>query len=98
MLNKFEVSEPSLPLVRVMMVVLWPAFLMACISSGVIFSLVDPEEIVLLDQRIHLSSLGFYTLGFLVFWFLGCVASGITVLLMLTGRRVDEPPTLATKG
>jgi hypothetical protein len=85
-LNKLEVSEPSLPIVRVVMVVLWPAFLMACISSGVIFSLIDPEEMVLLDQHIHLSSIGFYTLGFLVFWLLGSVASSITVLLMLTGR------------
>ncbi len=93
-MDKLEVSEPSLPIVRVVMVVLWPAFLMACISSGVIFSLIDPEEMVLLDHRIHLSSIGFYTLGFLVFWLLGSVASGITVLLMLTGRRVDDPPTI----
>jgi len=96
--NKLEVSEPSVPLVRVLMVVLWPAFLMACVSSGVIFSLVDPEEIVLLDNSIHLSSLGFYTLGFLVFWFLGSVASGITVLLMLTGRSVEDSSSMVAKG
>ncbi len=97
-MNKLEVSEPSVPLVRVLMVVLWPAFLMACVSSGVIFSLVDPEEIVLLDNSIHLSSLGFYTLGFLVFWFLGSVASGITVLLMLTGRSVEDSSSMVAKG
>ncbi len=85
-MNKLEVTGPALPLARVVMVVLWPAFLMACVSSGVIFSLIDPEELVLLDHRIHLSNLGFYTLGFLVFWFLGIVASSLTALLMLTGR------------
>lgn len=85
-MNNLEIAGPSVPLARVVMIVLWPAFLMACISSGVIFSLVDPEELVLLDHHIHLSSLGFYTLGFLVFWFLGAVASSLTVLLMLTGR------------
>lgn len=85
-MNKLEVASPVLPVARVVMIVLWPAFLMACVSSGVIFSLVDPEELVLLDHKIHLSSLGFYTLGFLVFWFLGSVASSLTVLLMLTGR------------
>ncbi|MBI3230538.1 MAG: hypothetical protein HYZ45_10270 [Burkholderiales bacterium] len=85
-MNKLEVTGPSVPFVRVVMVVLWPAFLMACVSCGVIFSLVDPEEMVLLDHHIHLSSIGFYTLGFLVFWLLGSVASSITVLLMLTGR------------
>ncbi len=85
-MNRLEVAEPSVPFARVLMVVLWPAFLMACVSSGVVFSMVDPDELILLDHHIHLSSLGFYTLGFLVFWFLGSVASSLTVLLMLTGR------------
>lgn len=80
-------ANVGIPIAQVVMVVLWPAFLMACVSCGVIFSLVDPEELILLDQRIHLSNLGFYTLGFLVFWLLGIVASSLTVLLMLTGRN-----------
>lgn len=91
--NKLEVNGPAVPVAQAVMIVLWPAFLMACVSSGVIFSLVDPEELILLDHKIHLSSLGFYTLGFLVFWVLGSVASSLTVLLMLTGRSLKPGQT-----
>jgi hypothetical protein len=80
-------SNVEMPRGRVLMVVLWPAFLMACVSSGVIFSLIDPEELILLDQHFHLSSLGVYTLGFLLFWVLGCVASSLTALLMLEWHK-----------
>jgi hypothetical protein len=69
--------------VRIVMAVLWPSFLMACAASGVVFSLIDPAELVLLDTRIHLSSLGVYTVGFFVFWFLGAIASGLTALLLI---------------
>lgn len=75
---------------RVAMVVLWPAFLMACVSSGVIFSLIDPEELIVLDRHFHLSNLGVYTLGFLLFWLLGCVASSLTALLMLEWHQENS--------
>lgn len=68
---------------RVVMAVLWPSFLMACVSSGMLFSLVDPIELVLLDNQIHLSQLGTYTVGFFLFWFLGAVASSLTALLLV---------------
>lgn len=67
---------------RIVMAVLWPSFLMACVSSGLLFSLVDPVELVLLDNQIHLSQLGTYTVGFFLFWFLGAIASGLTALLL----------------
>lgn len=67
---------------RVVMSVLWPSFLMACVSSGVLFSLVDPVELVLLDSQVHLSQLGTYTVGFFLFWFLGAISSSLTALLL----------------
>lgn len=68
---------------RIVMAVFWPSFLMACISSGLIFSLIDPNDLVFLSKDIHLSSIAIYTLGFVVFWFLGSIASGLTALLIL---------------
>ncbi len=75
---------------RVVMVVLWPAFLMACVASGVIFSLIDPAELILLDRHFHLSNLVVYTLGFLLFWLLGCVASSLTALRMLEWHQENN--------
>ncbi|MES2049892.1 MAG: hypothetical protein V4447_15940 [Pseudomonadota bacterium] len=73
----------SKPLLRTMlMVVLWPAFLMACVATGLFFSLVDPMELIILDQRVQVHILGAYTIGFFVFWILGILSSGLTALLV----------------
>ena len=65
-----------------LMVVLWPAFLMACVATGLFFSLVDPMELFILDERVHVHILGAYTIGFFVFWILGILSSGLTVSLL----------------
>ena len=65
-----------------LMAVLWPAFLMASVATGVFFSLVDPLELIILDGRIKVDMLGAYTLGFFIFWLFGIVSSGLTVLLV----------------
>lgn len=79
--TKLEAHVSRLP--RIVMAVLWPSFLMACVTSGLLFSLVDPVELVILDGRLHLSPLGTYTLGFFLFWFLGSIASSLTALLLI---------------
>lgn len=68
---------------RIAMAVLWPSFLMACVTSGLLFSLIDPMELIVLDNRIHLSPIGTYTVGFFLFWFLGAIASSLTALLLV---------------
>lgn len=68
---------------RLIMAVLWPSFLMACVSSGLIFSLVDPRELEFAAKSALFSGVGAYTIGFMMFWFLGVIASGLTALLIL---------------
>nr|WP_315466895.1 hypothetical protein [uncultured Undibacterium sp.] len=65
-----------------LMVVLWPAFLMACVGTGVFFSLIDPMELIVLDERLQVHMLGAYTIGFLMFWVLGIFSSWLTALLL----------------
>ena len=65
-----------------LMVVLWPAFLMACVATGLFFSLVDPMELIILDERVEVSILGAYTIGFFIFWILGILSSGLTASLL----------------
>ena len=72
----------KLSLRSMLMAVLWPAFLMASVATGVFFSLVDPLELIILDGRIKVDMLGAYTLGFFIFWLFGIVSSGLTVLLV----------------
>lgn len=80
---RVENVAPVFHLRRVMMSVLWPSFLMACVTSGLVFSLVSPEQIMLLDMRIHLSSIAIYTIGFFIFWLIGAIASSLTALLFV---------------
>jgi len=78
-----ETVETDLNKKRVVFSIFWPSFLMACITSGFVFSLINPDELILLDNRVHLSSRGIYTLGFFIFWLFGSIASSLTALLML---------------
>jgi len=81
-----EAAYPAIAVRSILMVILWPSFLTACVASGLLFSLIDPEQLILLDDRIQLSNLGIYTTGFFVFWLLGAVSSGLTVLLSTNSK------------
>ena len=65
-----------------LMIVLWPAFLMACAATGLFLSLVDPMELIVLDERLQMHISGVYTIGFFAFWLLGILSSGLTALLV----------------
>ena len=77
-----NVQQEKASLKSILMVVLWPAFLMACVATGVFFSLVDPMELIVLDERVQVHMLGAYTIGFLIFWALGAFSSWLTALLL----------------
>ena len=76
-------SISTKPFLRPMlMIILWPAFLMACVATGLFFSLVDPMELIIFDERVKVHVLGAYTIGFFIFWMLGILSSGLTALLV----------------
>ncbi|MCH8618949.1 hypothetical protein [Undibacterium sp. TS12] len=75
-------TAPKPQLRSMLMIVLWPAFLMACAATGLFFSLVDPMELIILDHRLQMHEMGVYTVGFFAFWMLGILSSGLTALLV----------------
>jgi hypothetical protein len=73
-----------------MVAILWPSFLAACIASGPFFALFDPLDLdEISPPYIGFSRLAGYTIGFFFFWFIGAIASAISVLLIRTSRRRD---------
>ena len=74
-------AHPQHMLRPMLMIVLWPAFLMAAVATGLFFSLVDPMELIIFDRRLQMHTSGVYTLGFFIFWMLGILSSGLTALL-----------------
>jgi hypothetical protein len=54
--------------------ILWPSFVMAGIAEAVFFTLVDPQELYLFGEPVHMTPLATYSIGFFAFWAL-CAAS-----------------------
>ena len=69
--------------------IFWPAFLMAIVAEGVLFSMVDPQELVIVGLHLADSREAAYTVGFFLFWALFACSSGITYLL---SHGMHEPP------
>lgn len=85
-MSNIKLDESISSMSRLLMTILWPSFLMAIISVGIVFSMVDPETLVIHGENIELSNEVIYSLGFFIFWFLGALASGLTALLMCKSR------------
>lgn len=85
-MSNIKLDETIFSVSRLLMTILWPSFIMASISVGVVFSLIDPETLVLHGNSPELSNVVIYSLAFFVFWFLGAIASALTALLMCKSR------------
>lgn len=85
-MSKIKLDETVFSIRRLLMSVLWPSFIMACISVGVLFSLTDPETLVQHGNGVELSNIYIYSIAFFIFWILGAIASGLTALLMCKSK------------
>jgi hypothetical protein len=70
--------------------ILWPAFLVATITSSFLITAVDPQEIQLAGHRIGLSNLGAYSIGFFVVWLLAAASSFTTCVLRRDGNEINR--------
>lgn len=85
-MSNIKLDETVMNKSRLLMTILWPSFLMASISVGVTFSLIDPDSIVMHGNLIELSNVIVYSIAFFIFWFLGALSSALTALLMCKSR------------
>lgn len=84
-----KVSDPGRKAwVRCLMQVLWPAFVGAAITVGVLFSLIDPIQIEWVQVYLYDSRQAAYTIGFVVLWVVFALACSMTWYLATT-----ETPT-----
>ncbi len=63
------------------MVVLWPAFLLACAMELLVFALVDPGDMHWGGEALGLSRQAVYAAGFFLFWLLAAGAGALTLML-----------------
>ena len=89
-----------------LMWILWPAFLVAAVADGIVFSLFDPQEMNVFGAQVELSRIGVYTIGFFLFWAFGAASSALTCLLQRSPFEVnrctlsqsDRPPGCNKRG
>ncbi len=75
-------------LVQLAMQVLWPAFLVAVVAEGLLFSMIDPQELTIVGLLFGDSREAAYSVGFFLFWALFSLSSGLTWWL----AKSDRPP------
>ena len=68
--------------VRFLMQMVWPAFLFAAATSGLVFSIVDPDSVEFITDNFEDTRASAYTLGFLVFWALYTLACSLTAFFV----------------
>ena len=73
-----------------LMWILWPAFLVASVADGIVFSMLDPRDIHVFGAPVELSRIGFYTVGFFLFWAFGAASSALTCLLQRSPFEVNR--------
>ena len=69
---------------------LWPSFIAAGLGVGIIFTLVDPTELVILGQLMPASRSAVYTLGFFILWAICTVASALSCFLQATSHAYAD--------
>ncbi|HZW22051.1 hypothetical protein [Noviherbaspirillum sp.] len=67
---------------RLMMVVLWPSFLVAIVAEGFFFSMFDPYDLSLFGTYPDITPLTVYSIGFFCFWMFCALASMLTYYLI----------------
>lgn len=73
---------------KLLMTILWPAFLAACMLELLVFGLVDPEDLRWFgDGPLHTRQ-AIYALAFAAFW---AVAIGSSAMTSLLGRPAEDP-------
>ena len=73
-----------------LMVIAWPAFLVAAVLEMLVFALVDPGDLHWSGSPLSLSREAVYTLAFFVFWGLTMASSALTTLLSLPASEVNH--------
>jgi len=71
--------------------ILWPAFLLACMTELLVFAFVDPGELRWRGEAVGMSRQAVYTAAFFVFWLLAMGSSALTLLLTTPARALNSP-------
>ena len=79
-------------LMRRLMWVVWPAFLVAAVAETIFFTIFDPFDLHFFGAPLDWTREAIYTMGFFGFWALGIASSALTVFLERSPFEADRCP------
>ncbi len=82
---------------KMLMVVVWPAFLAACLLEAKVFAVVDPLDLTWGHGPLGWSRQAAYTVAFFLFWGVTALAAGLALVLARPGRSADPSATTGTQ-
>ena len=68
--------------IRLLMWVLWPSFLAAGVAEIIVFSLIDPDDLIVLGHPVHVTREAVYSVGFFVLWLICAISSALTIIVL----------------
>lgn len=71
-------------------VVVWPAFLAACLLQALVFAMVDPAEIHWNGYFSQPSRQGVYSVAFFCFWLIAVGCGGLVLWLGTPQQKVND--------
>ena len=81
--------------VREWIIVLWPAFMAACVLETLVFAGFDPHDINLFGLTLDTDAETVYSLAFLAFW---AVSAVFGILTWILAQPADPPPSKVDAG
>lgn len=76
--QKTEDQAKDIPTIQKVIAIIWPSFLVAGVSTGLMFAYIDPTQFLFGTQYAQISRLGIYTITFFLFWLIGAASSILT--------------------
>ncbi len=76
--------------------ILWPSFLVAGVADIIFTTLFDPLEILYQGEPLIGNRIAAYTIGFFVFWLLGMASSFMTCYFQRSADEINRCPLTPT--
>lgn len=79
-------------MLRRLVTILWPSFLIAGAADVLFFTLFDPTQFLYQEEPVFSGRLAAYTVGFFLFWLMGMGSSALTCYFQRSADEINRCP------
>ena len=72
--------------------ILWSSFLVAAVGNAVVFTVLDPHDLVAFGEPVRASRIAVYSIGFFGLWAVAAASNLLTYFLQKSAAEVNECP------